>query len=382
MRKKLIALALSVCLIFSTSFAYGHSGRTDSSGGHRDNKNASGLGYYHYHCGGYPAHLHSNGVCPYKAYVAPKPAPVRLSKPVVSAGGYKEYIKISWFKVDNAAKYRVYRATSKDGEYKKIGETTKLYFNDKTAKKDKNYYYKVKAVTGNSNKYKTSYYSSYVKGKINTFSGKITAEWSSANEYGKTVQISRELGLGQTEWVVVKATGSQKDIIVDYPIDYVDINLEDYNDSEFCVEVTVKKVDTEPLCTSLKIYFEGHKSKGLTIPIVINEPQPKITFKNYAEFSDVLEFGSELGISPDFISTASGFRSYMYNFSTVENKYGDDALVYMHLYMLRLKERGYYEIAKYPYSDGFYYLLTNGTRQVSVQNAEQGDIKGIIIGVK
>jgi len=42
-----------------------HSGRTDSNGGHKDNKNASGLGPYHYHCGGYPAHLHDNGVCPY-----------------------------------------------------------------------------------------------------------------------------------------------------------------------------------------------------------------------------------------------------------------------------------------------------------------------------
>lgn len=45
--------------------AEAHSGRTDSSGGHKDNKNASGLGSYHYHCGGYPAHLHEGGVCPY-----------------------------------------------------------------------------------------------------------------------------------------------------------------------------------------------------------------------------------------------------------------------------------------------------------------------------
>lgn len=48
-----------------TSAAYAHSGRTDSSGGHKDNKNVSGLGYYHYHCGGHPAHLHINGICPY-----------------------------------------------------------------------------------------------------------------------------------------------------------------------------------------------------------------------------------------------------------------------------------------------------------------------------
>ena len=45
--------------------AEAHPGRTDANGGHRDNKNVSGLGSYHYHCGGHPAHLHPNGVCPY-----------------------------------------------------------------------------------------------------------------------------------------------------------------------------------------------------------------------------------------------------------------------------------------------------------------------------
>lgn len=45
--------------------AQAHPGRTDSNGGHRDTKNKSGLGSYHYHCGGHPAHLHPNGVCPY-----------------------------------------------------------------------------------------------------------------------------------------------------------------------------------------------------------------------------------------------------------------------------------------------------------------------------
>jgi hypothetical protein len=47
--------------------AEAHSGRTDSRGGHKDNKNKSGLGSYHFHCGGYSAHLHDNGVCPYKS---------------------------------------------------------------------------------------------------------------------------------------------------------------------------------------------------------------------------------------------------------------------------------------------------------------------------
>ena len=54
-------------MILSLSLsAFAHGGRTDESGGHKDNKNKSGLGGYHYHCGGYPAHLHTNGVCPYR----------------------------------------------------------------------------------------------------------------------------------------------------------------------------------------------------------------------------------------------------------------------------------------------------------------------------
>lgn len=61
----ILLIALSVTLIGINSYA--HSGRTDSSGGHKDNKNKSGLGSYHYHCGGHPAHLHTNGVCPYSS---------------------------------------------------------------------------------------------------------------------------------------------------------------------------------------------------------------------------------------------------------------------------------------------------------------------------
>ena len=56
-----------------------HSGRTDNKGGHKDNNNVSGLGYYHYHCGGYPAHLHEGGYCPYKD-VFPKSVTINLSK--------------------------------------------------------------------------------------------------------------------------------------------------------------------------------------------------------------------------------------------------------------------------------------------------------------
>lgn len=61
-----ITIAMPTYVTDSILTVEAHSGRTDSSGGHKDNKNKSGLGGYHYHCGGHPAHLHTNGVCPYE----------------------------------------------------------------------------------------------------------------------------------------------------------------------------------------------------------------------------------------------------------------------------------------------------------------------------
>ena len=70
LKKIVIALLFAIIICQTTPqpimpTVEAHSGRTDSQGGHKDNKNKSGLGGYHYHCGGHPAHLHTNGVCPY-----------------------------------------------------------------------------------------------------------------------------------------------------------------------------------------------------------------------------------------------------------------------------------------------------------------------------
>lgn len=72
--KKVVAIIVVLMLLCVPTVNFAHSGRTDANGGHRDNQNKSGLGSYHYHCGGYPAHLHDGGVCPYTS-----PAPVTSS---------------------------------------------------------------------------------------------------------------------------------------------------------------------------------------------------------------------------------------------------------------------------------------------------------------
>lgn len=78
-------LCIVLLIVSSVGTAFAHSGRTDSSGGHKDNKNKSGLGSYHYHCGGYPAHLHKNGYCPYK-HVFPSSVSVKPEKTTLRMG--------------------------------------------------------------------------------------------------------------------------------------------------------------------------------------------------------------------------------------------------------------------------------------------------------
>ncbi len=64
MKRFLACFTAIVMILVSSLSSFAHSGRTDSSGGHKDNKNKSGLGSYHYHHG-YGPHLHTGGKCPY-----------------------------------------------------------------------------------------------------------------------------------------------------------------------------------------------------------------------------------------------------------------------------------------------------------------------------
>ncbi len=84
--RRLLAVVCVILVVLSTATtAFAHSGRTDSRGGHKDNKNKSGLGSYHYHCGGYPAHLHTNGYCPYRD-VFPSSVSMKTDKKTLGIG--------------------------------------------------------------------------------------------------------------------------------------------------------------------------------------------------------------------------------------------------------------------------------------------------------
>lgn len=113
----ILLIDLSIILIGVN--VYGHSGRTDSRGGHKDNQNKSGLGSYHYHCGGHPAHLHTNGVCPY----SPSSQSSKSSTSSSSSSNSKQKPKTPTTIVATNIKINENEISIKEGESKKLTVT-------------------------------------------------------------------------------------------------------------------------------------------------------------------------------------------------------------------------------------------------------------------
>lgn len=76
---------------------------------------------------------------------------MKLDTPVIVAGNNVSSGKVTlkWNPITNAEKYEVYRAISKNGTYKKMYTTTGTQYTNTSAVAGRNYYYKVRAVSGN-----------------------------------------------------------------------------------------------------------------------------------------------------------------------------------------------------------------------------------------
>ena len=82
-----------------------------------------------------------------------KKAEVKLTNPVIKTAAKKGKASVKWAKVENADKYVVYRAVKKNGKYTKKTTTARTSYADKTVKKGKTYYYKVKAYNTDTKTY-------------------------------------------------------------------------------------------------------------------------------------------------------------------------------------------------------------------------------------
>lgn len=72
-------------------------------------------------------------------------------------------LTLSWNKVNNAEGYEIWMATTKNGQYKKVGTTTKTTFTHSKLTVNQSYYYKVRAYTDNKKFF--SSYGSVISGK-------------------------------------------------------------------------------------------------------------------------------------------------------------------------------------------------------------------------
>ena len=91
-------------------------------------------------------HSYKNGACSRCSAADPdfKPATPKISSGNDAKTGY---CTLSWSKVTGAAKYEVYRATSKTGKYTKMSTTTKTTYTNTSSKAGTTYYYKVRAIS-------------------------------------------------------------------------------------------------------------------------------------------------------------------------------------------------------------------------------------------
>lgn len=92
--------------------------------------------------------------------------------------------KLYWTKTTSTSKYKVYRATSKNGTYRLIKTTTGKNYTDTSAKYGTKYYYKVKSVKSGTDKYSNKCYSTARLNKPviidygnNEKTGKIWIKW-------------------------------------------------------------------------------------------------------------------------------------------------------------------------------------------------------------
>lgn len=111
------------------------------------NKSLTSGTKYYYKVRAYRTIEGTNYYSEYSSYASAKPVPGKASITLKKYTKSKK-IKVTWKKVSGASGYRVYRATSKNGTYKKVKSITsgtKLTWTNTKLKKKKTYYYKVRA---------------------------------------------------------------------------------------------------------------------------------------------------------------------------------------------------------------------------------------------
>ncbi|MGN1117902.1 MAG: phosphodiester glycosidase family protein [Acutalibacteraceae bacterium] len=146
----------------------------------------------------------------YTSVVSAKPALSAVTGLKVSSTAYNK-VTLKWTAVSGATSYAVYRSTSKNGTYTRIGTAAKNSFSDTSVKTGTKYYYKVRAIIKVD---KTNVYSAY-SSVVSATPALAKATVKSVTASGKTVNIKWSKVSGASGYIVYQAsskTGSLKKI--------------------------------------------------------------------------------------------------------------------------------------------------------------------------
>ena len=119
-------------------------------------------------------------------------------------GGYDQ-IQLTWNGVKGATGYEIHRSTSKDGDFKKIAETSSTSYMDKGLVSERTYYYRVKAYTidGEVEAFGDLSGIASAKGKLLT-PNSITVKRGDSN----SMELSWSTSVGATGYEIYKASSS------------------------------------------------------------------------------------------------------------------------------------------------------------------------------
>lgn len=146
-----------------------------------------------------------------------------LSKVVNLKGSYSNQgATLTWSKLTGASKYKVYRATSKNGDYDYLGSTTSTSYTDKTAKAGATYYYRVRGMKTVSNIKYNGVYSSKISVACTVNQVENESENSYIDEVLRLVNIERtQRGLSElTTTTALKNAANQRAIEIKSVFDH------------------------------------------------------------------------------------------------------------------------------------------------------------------
>ena len=287
-----------------------------------------------------------------------------LTKPTIKAvkNVNDSYLKITWNDTKDAEKYYVYRATSKNGKYKKIATTTKTFYKDKKVNNNKRYYYKIRGINDDEK----SKLSGYKSGKI-TFEGKL----SLSDDYF-------EMGLGEVVPVYVSSHGCDDEIIAYYDSDWLEVEWGTEGDMDV-LYIYAENESLKPINTSVDLKFKEHERLYCkTIDITISE---QIYIANYTTFPEVPDFGAFAGARISYSQVNGNSTNYFYDYSAIKAA-GFLPENVIAGYKTLLEGRGYKPtFSQLNQYGGYYSEYTNGSTTVGIFDVPTGAYPAIGIGI-